>query len=181
MRYEITGKNGFTPTQANRDYIEKKLEKVVNFFGPEIILEVRVVCKVYNAYHKVEVTIPAKKIVLRAEVSDKDMYAAVDLVVDKLISQIKKHRDKIESQLKRDGLNKIYSNEFDAQKLEKELIAKQIVKNKSIKIDAIDVSEAIANMELSGHDFYVFLDINTSKTCVVYKREDGDYAVIETQ
>ena len=180
MKYEIVGKNGFTPTQANKDYAIKKLEKVVNFFGADVVLEVRVVFKVYNAFHKVEVTIPAKQTILRAEVSDKDMYAAIDLVVDKLVMQIRKYKDKLESQLKRQGINKVYTDEFDAKKLEKELVAKQLVKNKSVKIEAIDVSEAIANMELVGHDFYIYLDINTNKTSVVYRREDGDYAVIET-
>lgn len=181
MKFEVVGKNGFTPTDAIRAYAEKRLNKVISFFGPNVINEVRVVCKVYKDHHKIEVTIPAKGTVLRAEVSDPDMYAAIDKANDKLVSQIRKHKDKLKYHLEKEGFKDAYSPEFDAESLEKELVATHLVKNKKISLLPMSSEEAIAAMELSGHDFYVYLDKDTSRTNVVYRRDDGDYAIIETQ
>ncbi|MBE0700802.1 MAG: ribosome-associated translation inhibitor RaiA [Acholeplasmataceae bacterium] len=181
MKFEVLGKNGFIPTDAIKAYAEKRFNKVVSFFGPEVVSEVRVVCKVYKDHHKIEVTIPAKSTVLRAEVSDPDMYAAIDKANDKLVAQIRKHKDKLKTNLEKEGIKQAYSQEFDAESLEKEVLAAQLVKNKKVDLKPMTTQEAIAAMELSGHDFYVFLDKETQKTNVVYLRDDGDYAVIETQ
>ena len=180
MKFEVVGKNGFAPTNAIKDYAEKKLNKVVSFFGPEVISEVRVVCKVYKDHHKIEVTIPAKGTVLRAEVSDIDMYAAIDRASDKLVAQIRRHKDKLKHNLEKEGIKQAYSNEFDAESLEKDILASQLVKNKKVELVPMTSHEAIAAMELSGHDFYVYLDKGTDRTNVVYRRDDGDYAIIET-
>ena len=181
MKIEVIGKNGFHPTKAIKEYAEKRFSKVISFFGPDIITEVRVVCKVYKDHHKIEVTIPAKNTILRAEVSDPDMYAAIDKANDKLVAQIRRHKDKLKTNLEREGIKQAYSTEFDAESLEKEVLASQLVKNKKVELKPMTSEEAIAAMELSGHNFYVYLDIKTEKTSVVYLREDGDYAVIETQ
>jgi putative sigma-54 modulation protein len=180
MKFEVLGKNGFIPTKAIKAYVEKRLSKVVSFFGPEVITEVRVVCKVYKDHHKIEVTIPAKSTVLRAEVSDPDMYAAIDKVNDKLVAQIRKHKDKLKNNLEKEGIKQAYSREFDAESLEAEVLATQLVKNKKIELKPMTSEEAIAAMELLGHSFYVYLDKASNRTNVVYRREDGDYAVIET-
>lgn len=180
MKFEVVGKNGFAPTNAIKDYAEKKLNKVVSFFGPEVISEVRVVCKVYKDHHKIEVTIPAKGTVLRAEVSDIDMYSAIDKASDKLVAQIRRHKDKLKHNLEKEGIKQAYSNEFDAESLEKDILASQLVKNKKVELVPMTSHEAIAAMELSGHDFYVFLDKESNRTNVVYRRDDGDYAIIET-
>ena len=180
MKFEILGKNGFVPTDAIKAYAEKRFNKVVSFFGPEVISEVRVVCKVYKDHHKIEVTIPAKGTVLRAEVSDPDMYAAIDKANDKLVSQIRRHKDKLKNNLEKEGIKQAYSQEFDAESLEKEIIASQLVKNKKVQLKPMTSQEAIAAMELSGHDFYIFLDQESNHTHVVYRRHDGDYAIIET-
>ncbi|MFH0766975.1 MAG: ribosome-associated translation inhibitor RaiA [Bacillota bacterium] len=180
MKFEVLGKNGFVPTDAIKDYAEKRFNKVVSFFGPEVVSEVRVVCKVYKDHTKIEVTIPAKGTVLRAEVADVDMYAAIDKANDKLVAQIRRHKDKLKHNLEKDGIKQAYSNEFDAESLEKDILASQLVKNKKVDLTPMTSQEAIAAMELSGHDFYVFLDKETSRTNVVYRRDDGDYAIIET-
>lgn len=180
MKFEVVGKNGFVPTNAIKVYAEKKLSKVVSFFGPEVISEVRVVCKVYKDHHKIEVTIPAKGTVLRAEVSDIDMYSAIDRASDKLVAQIRRHKDKLKHNLEKEGIKQAYSNEFDAESLEKDILASQLVKNKKIELVPMTSNEAITAMELSGHDFYVYLDKETDRTNVVYRRDDGDYAIIET-
>lgn len=181
MKFEVLGKNGFTPTDAIKAYAEKRFNKVVSFFGPEVISEVRVVCKVYKDHHKIEVTIPARGNVLRAEVSDVDMYAAIDKANDKLVAQIRKHKDKLKHNLEKEGIKQAYSHEFDAESLEKDILATQLVKSKKVDLKPMSSEEAIAAMELSGHDFYVFLDKESSRTNVVYRRDDGDYAIIETQ
>ncbi|MDY0294286.1 MAG: ribosome-associated translation inhibitor RaiA [Acholeplasmataceae bacterium] len=181
MKFEVVGKNGFTPTDAIKAYAEKKLHKVVSFFGPDVVFEVRVVCKVYKDHHKIEVTIPAKGTVLRAEVSDIDMYAAIDKVSDKLVAQIRRHKDKLKNNLEKEGVKQAYSREFDIESLEKDILASQLVKSKKVDLKPMTAEEAITAMELSGHDFYVFLDQETKRTNVVYRRDDGDYAIIETQ
>ncbi len=181
MKFEVLGKNGFNPTDAIKAYAQKRFEKVVSFFGPEVVDEIRVVCKVYKDHHKVEVNVFSGKTIVRAEVSDEDMYAAIDKANDKLVSQIRKHKDKLKNHLEKEGIKQAYSQEFDAEQLEKDILAAQLVKNKKIDLRPMTSEEAISAMELAGHDFYVFLDQETRKTNVVYRRDDGDYAIIETQ
>ncbi len=181
MLFEVLGKNGFIPTQAIKDYAERRLSKVVSFFGPNVVTEIRVVCKVYKDHHKIEVNVFSKGTHLRAEVSDPDMYAAIDKANEKLISQIRRHKDKLKYHLEKQGMKEVYSTDFDAEDLEKDILASQLVKNKQITLTPLTSEEAVAAMELSGHNFYVYLDAVTGKTHVVYRREDGDYAIIETQ
>lgn len=181
MLIEVIGKNNFEPTDAIKNYAEKKLHKVIEMFGDETITKIRVVTKVYPASHKVEITVFAEKQIIRAEVDDEDMYAAIDLSIDKLVSQLRKNRDKLRSHLEKKGMKDIFSKEFDALALEKEMKAKQLVKNKKIELIPMTKEEAILQMELSDHDFFVYLDKETKRTNVLYIRHDGDYAVIETE
>ena len=181
MRYEVSGRNGFVPSEAIKQYAEKRFSKVVAFFGPDVVHEVRVVCKIYKDRHKVEVTIPTKSNILRAEAADVDMYAAIDKANDKLIAQIRRFKDRLKSNLEKEGVGQVFSKEFDAEELEKEVLAAQLVKNKEVELIAMTPEEAITAMELLNHSFYVFLDKETGRTNVVYRRHDGDYAVIETK
>lgn len=181
MKIEITGKNGFMPTEAIKNFTEKKLAKVIQLFGNDTISKIRVVTKVYPDNHKVEVTIYSSEQLVRAEVSDPDMYAAIDLSIDKLVSQVRKNRSKLQSHLEKLGVNDVFSQEFDAESLEKEMKAATLVKNKKIELVPMGRDEAILQLELTGHDFYVYLDIDTNKTNIVYLRKDGDYANIETE
>ena len=181
MLFEVLGKNGFVPTKAIKDYAEKKLHKVVSYFGPEVVTEIRVVCKVYKDHHKIEVNVFSKGTHLRAEVVDPDMYAAIDKANEKLVAQIRKHKDKLKFHLEKHGIKQVYSDDFDAEQLEKDILASQLVKNKKITLMPLTSEEAITEMELSGHDFYVYIDSKSQKTHVVYRRDDGDYAIIETQ
>lgn len=180
MNLRVVGKNGFVPTKAIKNYAERKLSKVISFFGPDVVSEVRVVCKVYKDHHKIEVTIPVRGTVLRAETMEQDMYAAIDKVIDKLVAQIRRNKDKLKKNLEKEGIKQAYSTEFDAESLEKDILASQLVKNKKVELKPMTAEEAISAMELSGHDFYVFLDKQTDRTNVVYRRRDGDYAIIET-
>ncbi|HLT00494.1 MAG TPA: ribosome-associated translation inhibitor RaiA [Acholeplasma sp.] len=178
MRYEIIGRNGFQPTQAIEKYIEKKLTKIISFFDEKSIDTVRVVLGVYKEFSKVEVTIPAPYILLRSEVKDPDMYAAVDKTVDKLSQQIRKHKSKIRHHFEKGGKTPVFNREFDVEEMDKQVKASNLVKTKKFKIQPMSIDDAIAQMELSGHDFFIFLDLASNDPQIVYRREDGDYAVI---
>ena len=181
MKIEVIGKNGFIPSDANREYALKKLKKLNNFFGEDSDLKALVVCKVYKQMHKVEITIPAKNLIMRAEGSDQDLYAAIDRTVDKLLQQVRKHKSRVKSKLDREGIKHQIPLDLDVDNLEHEITAEQIVKTKQIELEPMSLDEAISQMELLGHDFFVYLNKETHKTNVVYLREDGNYANIETK
>ena len=182
MKIEVIGKNGFTPSAANREYAEKKLRKLEDFFGSDNDLRALVVCKVYNKQvHKVEITIPAKNLMMRAECSEQDLYAAIDKAVDKLLQQVRKYKTRVKSKLDKEGIKHQIPVELDVENLEHEMTAERIVKNKEIELEPMTLEEAISQMELLGHDFFVYLDKQTHKTNIIYLREDGNYANIETK
>ena len=181
MKIEVIGKNGFNPSTANKEYAEKKLKKLNDFFGDENSLKALVVCKVYKQMHKVEITVPTKNLIMRAECCEQDLYAAIDKALDKLLQQVRKHKDKVKSKLDKEGIKHQIPMDLDMNNLEHEITAEQIVKKKEIELEPMTLEEAISQMELLGHDFYVYLDKNTHKTNVVYLRDDGNYANIETK
>ena len=181
MIIEVIGKNGFTPSVANREYAEKKLKKLNDFFGSDNELRALVVCKVYKQMHKVEITIPTKNLTMRAECSEQDLYAAIDRVVDKLLQQVRKYKTRVKSKLDKEGIKHQIPAELDVENLEHEITAEKIVKNKEIELEPMTLEEAISQMELLGHDFFVYLDKQTHKTNILYLRKDGNYANIETK
>lgn len=170
MKVEIVGKNGFTPSDANKEYALKKLAKLEGLLADSDNLSGRVVCKVYKAFHKVEVTIPTKNIILRAEVEETDIYAAIDGAIDKLVRQVRHYNDRMKDKMGKKGIRTA-----DTQP-EKE----RVVRDKNVDLEPMTREEAIDQMELLGHDFFIYLDKETRKTNVVYLRNDGNYAVIET-
>ena len=171
MRVEVTGKNGFNPRPNVKEYAEKKLAKLKDLLPDYENASARVVCKDYKTYKKVEVTIPSKNIVLRAEVSKEDLYQALDAVIDKLVAQIKKYNSKIKDKMGKTSLK--YQ--------EMEELGGEVVRDKHLKLEPLSREEAIDQMELLGHSFFVYLDKETRKTTVLYQREDGNYAVIITE
>lgn len=179
MKVQVRGKNGFNVTRAIENHAIHKLEKIERYFKEE--LDAFVVCKIYKDHHKVEVTIPTKYYTMRAEVGNPDMYAAIDLTVDKLESQIRKHKSKITRSLqKKDGVSNIFHDDLDLEALEKELVSSPIRK-KAIVLEAMTVDEAITALEMLGHDFYIFRNEETNEVNVAYLREDGKHGVIETE
>lgn len=182
MRYDIVGKNGFVPNPAIENYVKKRLRKVISFFDPNWVIGVNVVLKTYKDHSKVEVTIPCKGITLRSEVSDADMYRAIDKTSDKLMAQVRKHKDKLSDHMAKKGIKDIYSDAFEESDddLEK-VLASQLVRSKEVELSPMSVDQALIEMEMTGHDFYVFMDKETKRVSVVYRREDGDYAILETK
>lgn len=181
MLVDVVGKNGLEITKAIENYANEKMAKLEKYFNTRDELHVRVLCKVYKDHHKVEVTIPSKHFTLRTEVADQNVYAAIDSSVDKLERQIRKFKTKVNRILKeRDGIEEYFAD-FDAEEeLEREFIAKNIVRTKQLHLVPMTVAEAVDQIEMVDHDFYVFLNEQTDKVNILYVREDGDYAIIET-
>lgn len=181
MLVDVVGKNGLEITKAIENYAQDKMAKLEKFFNYRDELHVRVLCKVYKDHHKVEVTIPSKHFTLRTEVADQNVYAAIDTSVDKLERQIRKFKAKVNRILKdREGIDDFFSDVEIQDELEKEFIAKNIVRNKLYDLEPMSVEEAIDQIEMVDHDFFIFLEEKSRKVNVLYIREDGDYALIET-
>ena len=165
-------------TEAMNDYIEEKLAKLNKYLENGDRVRANVIVKVKNHEQRVEITIPMKSFILRSEETKDDFYAAVDKAVDKLERQIRKNKTRMMSkQVKVDyGFNfsEIELDEDD----EKE---NKILKRKKVEVKPMNEEEAIIQMELLGHQFYMYMDSETSKPAVVYKRNDGNYGIIESE
>lgn len=177
MRLEVVGKSGFKITDSIRGYVEKKLGKVERLFTEE--LDAVVVCKVEKDTTKVEITIPIKFLTLRAETKDRDLYAAIDKSVDKLEAQLRKNKHKMNRSLQeREGLKNMFSDDLNLSELERELI--DPVKRKKINLEILSLEEAITQMDLLGHDFFIYKN-EDNETSILYLRDDGKYGLIETE
>ena len=184
MKVNVRGKNKYVPTEDVKKRAEVKLQKMDQYFRNADELQADVVCKAYESYEVVEVTIPTKNIILRAEVKADTVLSAIDLAIDKLETQIRRHKDKIDSHIKRrGGVKEHYAQqaEIAVEKIDPIDNFKKLVKEKQIKLEPMDKEEAILEMEMLGHDFFMFLDKATYKTSVVYIREDGNYGILESK
>lgn len=166
-------------TQAMNDYIKEKLGKLDKYLKDTDSVRANVIVKVKNHEQKVEITIPLKSYILRTEESKEDFYAAIDKATDKLERQIRKNKTRIMSKKSKIDYDFALS-EIEAADDYKEEESK-IIKRKKIDIKPMDEEEAILQMELLGHQFYVYKDSNTDKMAVIYKRNDGNYGVIESE
>ncbi|KYG91201.1 ribosome-associated translation inhibitor RaiA [Metasolibacillus sp. FSL H7-0170] len=179
LNFNIRGEN-IEVTPAIREYVENKIEKVERYFNDDMNASANVNLKVYNDKQtKVEVTIPMKNLTLRAEERNGDMYAAIDLIVDKLERQIRKHKTKVNRKFReREGAGIFFANVTQSEPAEEEEYA--IVRTKQFNLKPMDQEEAILQMNMLGHDFYIFTDAESDSTNIVYKRKDGKYGLIET-
>ncbi|MGN1275484.1 MAG: ribosome hibernation-promoting factor, HPF/YfiA family [Floccifex sp.] len=173
MKINIVGKN-VTVTQGIQEKIKKKLSGLNKY----VIIDENDVCNVlirtYPTKQKIEVTIPTKFAILRAEVVDADLYNAIDKVIDKLEDQIRRQKTRLERKHRDSLAENLLNDEFEQ---EEEIE----VKTKSIVPTEMDLEEAIMKMELLGHDFFIYIDDETKKVAVVYKRTMGGYGLIETE
>lgn len=183
LNFNIRGEN-IEVTPAIREYVEGKIEKVDRYFNEEMQATANVNLKVYNDRQtKVEVTIPMKNLTLRAEERHADMYAAVDLIVDKLERQIRKHKTKVNRKFReREGIATFFAqidaNDSSATNTEEEEY--NIVRTKQFDLKPMDQEEAVLQMNMLGHNFFIFTDADSNGTHIVYKRKDGKYGLIET-
>lgn len=176
MKLNIRG-DKLEVTDAIRDYVIDKLGRLDKYFKDEGVCA-NVLLKVKGNRQIIEVTVPTDKYILRSEEEHNDLYAAIDLVVDKLEGQIRKNKTK----LKKQNIDNRYKEfNFDYELDEDEENTDVIVKRKEIEMKPMDSEEAILEMELLGHSFFVYKDVDTDNINVLYKRKDGNYGLIETK
>ncbi len=176
MKVNIRGKN-LTVTQDIETRVKKKLAILDKYFIMSDNVEAKVLIRDYPVGQKIEVTIPTEYVLLRAEVVDDDVFNALDQVIDKLEGQIRKYKTRLSRKSKD---NKLAFNIASIQPLDDEE-EDVIVKTKTISPKPMDMEEAIMQMELIGHTFFVYKDTETDQVSVVYKRHDGNYGLIETE
>ena len=181
FNYNVRGEN-IEVTKAIRDYAEKKVGKLERFFDDAPDATAYVNLKVYpDKTAKAEVTIPLSFLVLRAEETTADLYASLDLVVDKLERQVRKYKTKIHRKSRDKGFNGIVNiDSFVEEPVELvEEAELEIVRSKRVNLKPMDSEEAVLQMNMLGHDFFIYTDAETDEINIVYRRKDGRYGLIE--
>lgn len=179
MNYIITGKN-IEVTEALRDIVVKKMSRLEKFFSPAT--EAHITFNVEKNRHILEVTIMERGMVFRAEETNEDMYASIDRAVDIIERQLRKHKTRLEKRFRTDSF------EADSRvfiPIEDEMMDEEpefkVVRSKRFAIKPMDTEEAILQMNLLGHNFFMFSNAESGQVNVVYKRKDGNYGVIEPE
>lgn len=178
MKVQIYGKN-ITVTAAIAEKIEKKLTHLEKYFIIDEHVVANVVVRVYPNKQKIEVTIPTKYAVLRTEVVHDDLYAAIDLAIDKLEDQIRRQKTRLTRKNKDKlayafiGEDEVIDDEYEEED--------ELVKTKSVVAETMELDEAIMRMEMLNHSFFIYRDDENGQIAVVYKRNDGGYGLIETE
>ncbi len=171
MKLQITAKKMQVPQSFN-DYAEKKLKKLDRFFGDEA--DAKITISTIKDDITVEVTVKYENLICRAEQRAADKNDALDACVDKIIRQIRKNKTKVEKRLK--------SNAFAQPEPEDDIEEQsqyQVVKHKQFRLRPMNIDEAILQMNMLDHNFFMFKNGDTGEVNVVYKRDDGNYAVLE--
>lgn len=175
MRIQITGKN-IELTDGLKAAVEDKLGKLEKYFTPET--EVHVTLSVEKERQKVEVTIPAKGNYIRSEQVSNDMYVSIDLVEEVIERQLKKYRTKLIT--KQQNVSSVFKQEFIDEKSEEDEEIK-IIRSKKFDMKPMYPEDACVQMELLGHNFFVFCNAETDQVNVVYKRKGNTYGLIEPE
>jgi putative sigma-54 modulation protein len=164
-------------TDSIKAYVKTKLERLEKYFDEPNKLDAHVLIRVGNGMQVIEVTIPTNKYTLRAEEKNVDLYAAIDLVIDVLERQIRKNKTKLNKRRSLETSGFVFMEENEEEYKDEA----SIVKRKTIDTKPMDEEEAILQMELLGHDFFVFNNIDENCISVLYKRKDGNYGVINSK
>lgn len=178
MKFNIHGKK-VEVTEPIRKYIEDKIGRLDKYLENPEDVTATIVIRIRGIEQTVEVTIPIQKIILRGEESHSDLYAAIDIVSDKLERQIRKNKTRISRRPVQMG-NLGFDFSLDTEKVEEE-DTNTIVKRKQIEMKPMNEEEAILQMNLIGHEFFVFKNVSTDEIDILYKRKDGNYGIIETK
>lgn len=180
FKYNVRGEN-IEVTPAIREYAEKKISKLERYFNnvPEATAHVNL--KVYSdKTAKVEVTIPLPYLVLRAEETSIDLYGSIDLVVDKLERQVRKYKTKINRKSREKGFDMTAEISQLEEQVDENNGQLEIVRTKRLSLKPMDSEEAVLQMNMLGHNFFIFEDAETNGTSIVYRRKDGKFGLIET-
>ena len=175
MKFTIRGKK-LEVTDAIKTYVEEKIGRLDKYFEKPDNISANVLMRLSGKDQVVEVTINTHGLILRGEESNKDLYASIDLVTDKIERQIRKNKTKINKKSSKETIRDF--KEFEVEEKES---ANDVVKRKEIEMKPMSEEEAILQMEFIDHDFFVYKDANTNETNVVYKRKDGNYGLIVTK
>jgi len=175
MKFIISGHN-IDVTEGIRSAVEAKLGKLDKYFTNET--EITVTLSVEKDRQKIEVTIPVKGSIIRAEEVSTDMYASIDLIEDTIERQLRRYRKKLIDKHKAERSQ--FTDTYFEEEYEEEDTVK-IVKSKKFGIKPMDPEDACLEMELLGHNFFVFMNADTEEVNVVYKRKNGAYGLIEPE
>lgn len=173
MKFNIHGKK-LEVTESIKNYIEEKIGRLDKYFENPDDITATVLIKLRGNDQVVEATINANKFILRGEESHKDLYASIDKVSDKIERQIRKNKTRMHKKVNKDLVND-FVLDFD----EPEENDNVIVKRKVIEDKPMNEEEAILQMELLGHEFFAFRNVDTKDINILYKRKDGDYGILE--
>lgn len=173
MATTVRGKN-LEITQALKDYVLKREKKVTKYFDSEV--NVQAMLSVEKDRKIAEITVKVDGVVLRGVEANEDMYAAIDLVYDKMVRQIHKYKTKLSRRMKESSF---HASLVEGPSEPEETF--EIARTKKFAARPMDVEEAILQMNLVGHDFFVFLNAKTDTINVVYKRKHGKYGLIEPE
>ncbi len=161
-------------TQAMKDYALEKMAKLDKYIENQEATA-NILVKIRGYLQKIEVTIPLKKYILRAEETQENFYSAIDVIIDKLERQIRKNKTRLEHKYYQETKDISFIEDYPDEEEEK------VVKRKKVEVKPMDEEEAILQMELLGHQFYLYKDADTNKPTVIYKRKDGNYGIIESE
>ena len=165
-------------TKSIKDYIEDKLAKLDKYFDKANEIKATVIIRVKNGNQTIEVTVPTSKFTIRAEESHTDLYAAIDLIIDKLERLIRKNKTKLTRHYKNVPS---FEMNFDYEGLDEEATNDKIVKRKNIDTKPMNEEEAILQMDLLNHDFFAFKNTDEECVSVIYKRKDNSYGIINVK
>ena len=177
MNIAVRGKN-IDITPALRDYVEKRVSKVTKYFSE--VDSIHAILAVEKNQHSVEVTVPVNGIILRAQETTSDMYSSIDLVVDKIERQITKYKTKLMKRF-RSAAPGGESGRFLSELVPDVVSAEddfKVIKTKRFAIKPMTAEEAIMQMNLLNHNFFVYFDADDEAVSIVYKRTDGNYGLI---
>lgn len=170
MKITITGRK-CSPRESFKEHAEKKLAKIERFFGSDV--EAKVTVTVEKSSQSVEITVNNNGMIFRAQERAENMNEALDKCVDTLVRQIRKNKTRIEKKM-RSGSFEAFADEADIA----EEVDYELVRRKSVNLKPQTIDEAILQMNLLDHNFYVFVEESIGEVCVVYKRNDGGYGLI---
>ena len=168
-------------TQGINDRVMKKISKMERYLNPNAEIFVRL-AKEKNNRRTCEITVPVSGVTLRAEASNDDnLYVSIDQALAKLERQIHKHRTKLDKRLREDAFKPV-ELEYDADIAEAvEETSRKVVRNKTFPVRPMSVEDAILQMELLGHSFFAFVNVDTERTNILYQRKDGDLGLLEPE
>ena len=175
MNLQIKGKNTEV-TEGLKSYVEKRFAKLEKYFTKEMTGTITLIIE--RTEHIIEATIPINRFILRAEESSHDMYTSIDNVVEKLERQVRKYKTRVNRKGKQKGLEfQPFVSELS--EVDETPENERIEKTKSFTVRPMDVEEAIMQLELLDHDFFVFLNDETDEIEIVYRRKGDKYGLIQ--